>query len=235
MILFLNSDYVGMDLILAVDLRKGYVVHGIAGDRERYRPLDWAGSPSAEPVEFVRTLRPKYLYIADIDRIEGTGSHDDLIRKCARLVTRCYVDRGVRTPCDYLTGKNIVTIIGTETAGDDLSRYKKGYLSIDVKNGRVISSGRTPVDMLVEADRRGFEGCIILSLSAVGTRKGIEPEGTLRSYRSAYSRTLFYGGGVSTVDDLKALAGAGFDGAIIATAVHRGAVPLAWVQEGRVC
>jgi phosphoribosylformimino-5-aminoimidazole carboxamide ribotide isomerase len=224
-----------MDLILAVDLRNGEVVHGMSGNRDRYLPLDWGHSASAEPVEFVRALRPKFLYIADLDRIEGTGSHDTVIRTCAKLVDRCYVDRGIRTPDDYLTGTNIVNVIGTETCGDDLTRYQEGFLSIDIKHGRVIPSGRKPVDLLVEADRLGFPGCIVLSLDAVGTEKGVELQQTLRSMRLAYSGTLLYGGGVATVEDLRQLADAGFDGAIIATALHRGAIPLAWVQEGRLC
>lgn len=226
---------VALDLILAADLRKGQVVHGMSGNREAYLPLDWGASASTEPVAFVRAIRPKYLYIADLDRIERTGSHDAAIRLCAELVERCYVDRGIRTPGEYLCGKNIVNVIGTETAGDDLSRYHAGFLSLDIKNGKVIPSGRRPVDMLVEADRLGFDGCIVLSLSAVGTRKGIEAEDVLRSLRSAYPGTLIYGGGVSTPGDLLLLAAAGFDGAIIATAVHKGAVPLAWVREGRIC
>ncbi len=235
MILFLNSDYVKMDLILAVDLRNGRVVHGTSGNRGQYLPLDWAHSPTADPVPFITALKPRFIYIADLDRIERTGSHDDVIRACAALVERCYVDRGIRQPGDYLSGKNIINIVGTETCGDDLSRYRNGFLSVDIKHGKVIPSGRTPVDVLAEADRLGFEGCIILNLGAVGTQKGIDPEKILRSLRSAFTGTLLYGGGVSTVADLRILAGAGFDGAIIATAVHRGEIPLALVQEGRVC
>lgn len=224
-----------MDLILAVDLRNGEVVHGMSGNRNQYMPLDWGHSRSAEPVEFVRALHPKYLYIADLDRIEGTGSHDGVIRACAMLVDKCYVDRGIRTPDDYLAGKNIINVVGTETCGDDLTRYKGGFLSLDIKHGKVIPSGRKPVDLLIEADRLGFEGCIILSLGAVGTQKGIDPQQSLRSMRLAYQGTLLYGGGVATADDLRQLADTGFDGAIIATALHRGAIPLAWVQEGRLC
>jgi len=224
-----------MDLILAVDLQNGKVVHGMSGNRGQYLPLDWGLSPSAEPLAFISALCPKYIYIADLDRIEGTGSHDAIIRACAKRVDRCYVDRGVRVPGDYLSGNNIVNVVGTETCGDDLSRYKKGFLSIDIKHGKVIPSGRTPVDILVEADRLGFTGCIILNLGAVGTGKGIDPDAALRSMRSAYRGTLLYGGGVSTADDLHSLARAGFDAAIIATAVHRGIIPLAWVQEGRIC
>jgi len=225
----------GMDLVLAMDLRHGAVVHGKAGNRTEYLPLVWGISTTSEPLRYIEELRPKNLYIADLDRIEKTGSHDDVIRACARRVSCCYVDRGIRTPLENLKGDNIVNVIGTETCGDNLSRYKSGFLSLDIKHGKVIPSGRTPVDLLVEADRMGFEGCIILNLGAVGTQKGIDQEHTLRSLRSAYSGKLLYGGGVATTDDLHRLADAGFDGAIIATAVHQGKIPLTWVQEGCLC
>ena len=224
----------GMDLILAMDLRHGAVVHGKAGNRTTYLPLDWGISASCEPISYIEELRPRYLYIADLDRIEKTGSHDDVIRACAQRVSCCYVDRGIRTPDEYLKGEHIMNVIGTETCGDNLSRYKGGFLSLDIKHGTVIPSGRNPADVLVEADRLGFEGCIILNLGAVGTQCGIDVSG-LRSLRSAYSGKLLYGGGVATHDDLHRLADAGFDGAIVATAVHQGKIPLPWVQEGCMC
>ena len=93
-----------MELVLALDLRRNMVVHGKSGLRETYKPLDWGISPTAEPVGFIQAIAPKYIYIADLDRIEGTGSHDAIIRTCAGLVERCYVDRGIRSPTDMLPG-----------------------------------------------------------------------------------------------------------------------------------
>ena len=234
MIVFANSDCVGMDIVLAMDLRHRAVVHGKMGNRAAYLPLDWGISGTAEPLPYISRLRPKYLYIADLDRIEKTGSHDDVIRACARNVVCCYVDRGIKTPDEYLSGDHIVNVIGTETCGDDLSRYHDGFLSLDIKHGRVIPYDRSPVDVLVEAERLGFKGCILLNLGAVGTRSGID-QMELRALRSVYSGKLLYGGGIAAKNDLYRLAGAGFDGAIIATAVHCGEIPLEWVQEGRFC
>jgi len=48
-------------------------------------------------------------------------------------------------------------------------------------------------------------------------------------------RRLLYGGGVAGVDDIHLLSDIGFDGAIIATAVHRGTVPLDWIRRGCQC
>ena len=149
MIFYPNSGFgLSMELVLALDLRRNKVVHGKSGMRATYKPLDWGLSPTAEPTGFVKAVAPKFLYIADLDRIEGTGNHDRLIQECACLVDRCYVDRGTRSPADLLAGPNIENIIGTETSLADLSRYNGGYLSVDVVNGKVIPTGDSPETVL---------------------------------------------------------------------------------------
>jgi phosphoribosylformimino-5-aminoimidazole carboxamide ribotide isomerase len=220
-----------MDLVLAMDLKEGRVVHGKRGERSTYRPLTWGLSPTAEPVPYLEYLRPALLYIADLDRITGVGCHDREIRACARMVQRCYVDRGCRAPEDQLSGENIVNIIGTETAGGDLSGYRSGILSLDIRDGRVIPGNQDPLDILREAERLPFEGCLILDLGAVGTEEGLSAD-RLAGYRAAYPGYLLFGGGVAGEQDLELLATEGFDGAVVATAVHRGLIPLDAVRRG---
>ena len=145
-----------MELVLAMDLRQIWLYMAKTGERAGYKPLDWGCSPTAEPVGFVKEIAPKFLYIADLDRIEGTGSHDAIIRHVRTVVVSCYVDRGCRSPGDFLHGKNIKNIVGTETGGSDLGEYHGGFLSIDVKDNRVIPSGENPVDFLVGRKRLGF-------------------------------------------------------------------------------
>lgn len=223
-----------MELILAMDLKGGRVVHGKSGQRAGYKPLDWGCSPTADPIGFVRAIAPKYIYIADLDRIEDTGSQDRVVAECARQVSACYVDRGCRSPEDFLSGYHIINIVGTETGREDLSNYGGGFLSLDIKNGRVIPSGFDPVQVLRQANGWKFEGCIILNISAVGTETGLDEE-SLEKMRAVYHRKLFYGGGVATVADLFLLRDKGFDGAIIATALHHGAIPLDWIRKGYIC
>ena len=223
-----------MDLILAMDLKENLVVHGKSGHRETYKPLDWGISPTAEPAGYVRAIRPKYIYIADLDRIGRAGSHDQVVRECAREVSGCYIDRGCSSPGDFLTGYHITNIVGTETGGEGLLQYRSGFLSLDLKDGKVIPSGRNPIDMLRQANGWKFEGCIILNISAVGTETGLDPD-LLAQMRAVYHRRLFWGGGVATTGDLFKLRDAGFDGAIIATALHHKKIPLAWIRKGCVC
>ena len=223
-----------MELVLAMDLKGGLVVHGKSGQRETYKPLDWGCSPTAEPIGFVKAITPKYIYIADLDRIERTGSHDRIIAECARLVSTCYTDRGCQSPDDFISGYHITNVMGTETAGKDLSRYGGGFLSLDIKNGHVIPYGRDPVDVLRQANGWKFAGCIILNIGAVGTEIGLNRE-MLETMRAVYHRKLFWGGGVAAAADLEALSDAGFDGAIIATALHHKKIPLTWIRRGRIC
>ncbi|HMA05306.1 MAG TPA: HisA/HisF-related TIM barrel protein [Methanomicrobiales archaeon] len=222
-----------MDLVLALDLMKGRVVHGARGERSTYRPLLLPGIPSSRPEEIVSAISPRFLYIADLDRITRSGNHDDAIRACSRLVGRSYVDRGIRSPADYLEGENLVNVVGTETGGRDLAGYPGGFLSVDVKDGKVIPGGEDPRVILAMAGGWAFEGCILLNLGRVGTGSGLSPE--IGEFRDICKRRLFYGGGVASVADLEQLREAGFDGAIVATGVHRGTIPLEWVRRGSLC
>jgi phosphoribosylformimino-5-aminoimidazole carboxamide ribotide isomerase len=218
-----------MDLVLAMDLKGGLVVHGMKGERESYRPLTWGLSASAEPAPYLEQLHPRHLYIADLDRIAGSGSNDAGIESCCSRVERCYVDRGTRSPEDYLPG--VINMVGTETAGNDLSVYRGGFLSLDLVRGRVIPGNRDPLVVLREAGALSFEGCLILNLGSVGTGEGL-PSG-LEEFRRLYDRTLLFGGGISGENDLDLLSRKGFDGAVVATAVHRGNIPVEALRRGR--
>ncbi len=223
-----------MELVLAMDLKDGLVVHGERGDRMNYRPLTWGASPVADPEGFIRHIRPRSIYIADLDRITGAGSHDGLLARCNQLVRHCYADRGCRGPEDLLSLEHFENVIGTETAGNMLTRYKSGYLSIDMKEGKVIPSGRDPMEYIRSANELCFDGCILLDISGVGTSKGLDQE-LLIQMREAFSGRLLWGGGVASVEDLEMLGNSGFDGAIVATALHTNTIPVEIIRRGIFC
>ncbi len=95
-------------------------------------------------------------------------------------------------------------------------------------------AGKSLSEVLASACRWNFDGCILLNVSAVGTGGGINHR-MLKKLRSAYDRPLYYGGGVATTGDLDEISQAGFDGAIISTAVHRGTIPVEWIRRGSCC
>ncbi|PWR72028.1 HisA/HisF-related TIM barrel protein [Methanospirillum lacunae] len=223
-----------MDLILAADLKSGKIVHGKSGRRDEYRPVQTPLASTAEPIRYLQEIRPRYLYIADLDRITDAGNHDLLIPDLAGLVDSLYLDRGCRSPDDMLDCPGVKNIVGTETVGSDLSAFRGGFLSVDMKEGLVVPGGEDPAQILDAAKSWSFDGCILLDIGGVGTRRGLDRP-TLERFRVAYQGRLFWGGGVSGMEDLTLLASCGFDGAIIATALHSGAIPLIMIREGCLC
>ena len=223
-----------MDLYLATDLKSGCIVHGKSGMRESYAPVTSIHASTAEPIAFIDQLQPKYLYIADLDRICGTGDHDSLIPHLAERTECILLDRGCRGPDDMLHIAGVKNIVGTETAGDVLDRFTGGVLSVDIKNDLVIPWKSDPVSFLSSCSRYHFEMVILLDIGRVGTRRGLS-SGMLSAFRAAYPGTLLWGGGVSSEDDLVLLAKSGFDGAIIATAVHTGIIPVEYFRRGTFC
>lgn len=223
-----------MQLICAIDLKGSQVVHGRAGRRSEYAPLIWGISPTAEPRGYIEAVQPHSIYIADLDRIAGVGSHDQTVLGLGDLVSRCYIDRGCKGPDDMLIAPFIENVIGTETTGGDLFGFSGGYLSVDVKDGRVIPGGEAPDQILSRAEDWGFSGCIFLHITAVGSEGGINRT-DVEQIRSHTDLPLLYGGGVRDPDDLQTLSDAGYDGAIIATSIHTGKIPVEYIRRGSFC
>lgn len=220
-----------MYLILAIDLKGGMVVHGSSGHRNSYKPLIWGLSPTAEPGAYVRALSPRFIYVADLDRIMRSGENTREALSCSMLVSRCLLDRGAVGPADFLCDPRITDIASTESSLADFSLYPGGLLSVDTRDGKVNPSGDDPRSILVQAESWSFSGAIILDVGAVGTGRGIDAR-LLEGFRNAYGKQLLYGGGVAGPGDLDLLAALGFDGAIISTAVHKGRIPPDAVRRG---
>lgn len=221
-----------MNVILAMDLMDGYVVHGKSGNREEYRPLTWGLSPSAEPHSYMSVMKPRYAYVADLDRIGLCGDHTETILRLKSTPEKLWVDRGCSIPEEYLPG--VQNVVGTETADAPFEEFSGGYLSVDVKDGKVIPSGRDPIEVIREADSYAFDGIIFLNISSVGTETGVDL-GFIKQIRAATQKPLIYGGGVNAQTDLRILCDAGYDGVIISTAVHKGKIPISIIHEGTFC
>lgn len=223
-----------MDLYLATDLKSGLIVHGMSGMRDHYLPVRSLHADTADPIGFISQIRPKNLYVADLDRISHSGDHDRLIPELAALTDLLLVDRGCRGPHDLLDLPGVKNIIGTETAGDLLDQFSGGVLSVDMKDGKVIPWNTDPAEFLLSCQSYSFEMVILLDIGGVGTKRGLD-ESRLKSLRDAHSGPLLWGGGVSDGADMVMLADAGYDGAIIATAVHTGAIPVEYIRRGTFC
>lgn len=223
-----------MDLYLATDLKSGSIVHGMSGMRDQYLPVRSLHADSPDPLRFLEQIRPKYLYVADLDRICHTGDHDRFIPGMAERTSQLLLDRGCRGPGDMLSHPRVKNIIGTETAGEILDTFSGGVLSVDMKDGKVIPWNADPAGFLSSCSDYSFEMVILLDIGGVGTKKGLD-SARLSTYRESYAGSLLWGGGVASLGDLVLLSDLGYDGAIIATAIHTGVIPVEYIRRGEMC
>jgi phosphoribosylformimino-5-aminoimidazole carboxamide ribotide isomerase len=219
-------------------------VHGIGGDRARYEPVESAillsrGDALGLAQAYARVLASSELYVADLDAIAGHEPQYAMHRALSRT-SRCWIDAGVATEeraCALIDVGADRVVVGLETLPDFRALRAvvarlgadRVVFSLDLRDGRPM----TPVDALRELSPRelarravdaGTETVIALDVARVGSAGGAD-ETLMRELRAALPGVdLIAGGGVRDRGDLDRLAAAGADGALVATAVHRGAI-----------
>jgi phosphoribosylformimino-5-aminoimidazole carboxamide ribotide isomerase len=232
-----------MRVIPVIDLKGAAAVHAVRGERERYRPLRSELVTGCDPVAVARAVRDKLgldeLYVADLDAIAGRRAHRETIAALAREV-RVMVDAGVTEVAQVgrLLELGVArVVIGTETLANEraLARLRAALpdaplvLSLDLRAGRVLSAEPalqrlSAPEALARLGRAGVREAIALDLARVGSGAG--PDVALARELSARfpDVELLSGGGVRDLADLHALAEAGVAGALLATALHSGAI-----------
>jgi phosphoribosylformimino-5-aminoimidazole carboxamide ribotide isomerase len=228
-----------MRCILALDLLGGVVVRGVRGDRERYRPINEYSQvvATAVPAEVIGAMRPRETYIADLDRITGRGDNLPIIAGLSKI-TRTLVDAGARLPGDVARLRPVSrsVILGTETASLALIQECKGpdtIVSVDMKAGQMMACDPalrvSPLEVVRMLDDYTLDALILLDVARVGSGEGIDIS-LVASAASASRHPIIVGGGVRDAEDLDRIGAAGGAGAIVASAIHSGALPLQVIQ-----
>jgi phosphoribosylformimino-5-aminoimidazole carboxamide ribotide isomerase len=232
-----------MRVIPVIDLKRGVAVHAVRGDRERYRPLRSRIAEGSDPVRLTRAVRERLgldeLYVADLDAITGEDGGSAVVAALAREAT-VMVDAGAATAAAVARLLELGVarvVIGTESLpGTEALRRLRAdlpdaplVLSVDLRGGRLLSpdpalAGIAPANALARLAESGVGEAIVLDLMRVGSAEG--PDVTLLAELHARfpELELLAGGGVRHAGDLRALAEAGASGALVATALHGGAI-----------
>jgi phosphoribosylformimino-5-aminoimidazole carboxamide ribotide isomerase len=229
-----------MRCILACDLKGGIVVKGVRGERDRYGPIAPASRivDTSSPAGVIAKIKPKETYIADLDRIMGVGDHLSTIKTLSGM-TRTMADIGVSGAADFETARGVAhaVVIGTETAPLSVIEQCQGpetILSLDMKRGRTMCRDRaldlTPMDAIKLFNGLELGAVILLDISRVGSGEGIDIP-LVEAAVSASRHDIIVGGGVRDVPDLDLLEKCGASGAIVASAVHDGRIPLDMLRD----
>jgi phosphoribosylformimino-5-aminoimidazole carboxamide ribotide isomerase len=233
-------------IIPAIDLKDGSVVHASGGDRAAYHPIETPLGPSDDAVAIARALlamsEAPALYIADLDAIEGVGNHFELCRDLSSALpeTALWIDAGFSnvTDCAFWLPLGATLVIGTESLSfsEDWQELRASFgenlmLSLDFD-----AKGQRGPNTLFAESAHWPDRIIVMSLDRVGTGDGPDIERLRNVVERAGSRSVYASGGIRDIGDLEAAAGAGASGALIATALHRGAVTqkeIAALLQGR--
>lgn len=216
----------------------------MGGDRARYEPVESAilsgrGDALGLAQAYARVLASTELYVADLDAITGDEPQYAMHRALSRA-SRCWIDAGVATEeraCALIDAGADRVVVGLETLPEFRALRAivarlgadRVVFSLDLREGRPLTSVEalrelTPSELARRAVDAGAETVIALDVARVGSAGGVD-ETLMRELRAALPGVdLIAGGGVRDREDLVRLAATGADGALVATAVHRGAI-----------
>ena len=228
-----------MILYTAIDMLDGQAVRLRQGKRDDVTVF-------GNPVELAQKWRAKgaeWLHLVDLTAaFEGKTAHLPLIREVvAAFDGQVELGGGLRTMQDIeLRVKAGVKrcIIGTAAAENpdlvcEACREFPGYIAvgIDAKNGLVATRGwvetstLTAVELALRMRDMGVKDVIYTDVSRDGMMQGPNVDATRRLIE-ATGMDVIGSGGVSCLDDLRALCDAGCAGAILGRAMYEGAFTL---------
>ena len=220
-------------IVPVLDLKSGQVVHARAGERARYLPIRSTLAAGSEPravLDGIISLAPfRCVYIADLDAIEGRGSHRALIADLSRhhRGIEFWIDAGFATAAAAadIADRRTIPALGSESLRDEselaAASARMGaagwLLSLDYRGDRFIG----PPAIETRSDEWP-ERVIAMTLSRVGGGAGPDLARLAAVQLLAGTRRVFAAGGVSGPADLDRLASMGVAGALVASALHDG-------------
>ncbi|MHA2387045.1 MAG: HisA/HisF-related TIM barrel protein [Candidatus Thorarchaeota archaeon] len=230
-------------IIPVMDIMRGHVVHGIAGQRNKYRPISSSLVDGANPLDVASAFQKHFgveeIYIADLDAIMRRGNNlkhtQDVLENLHLTVL---LDGGVSSKKDvekFADAGIPKVVVATETI-ESLETLKeitdaageKVIGSLDLKNGKTLSSSadfrnKDPLRVAHIFEEYEIKELIVLELSLVGSGRGPIHD-SLKVVSENTDLRVIAGGGVRNREDLQSLHSIGVEAALIATALHKGGI-----------
>lgn len=237
-----------MNIFPAIDLYAGQAVRLYKGDYAQMTIYDPDPLNTAKKFEQVGA---KYLHMVDLEGAKTGGTPNaDTIRRIVEN-TGLFVElgggiRSMEVIERYLSLGVRRVILGTAaiTGGDFVQRAVEQYgdaiaVGADVREGFIAIKGWTEqsamtLDGFMEKFQRiGVKTVICTDISRDGAMRGAN-RAMYNDLQKKYAMDIIASGGVSTMDDIRALKAMGLYGAIVGKAYYTGAIDLAQaIREAR--
>jgi phosphoribosylformimino-5-aminoimidazole carboxamide ribotide isomerase len=228
-----------------LDLKGGRVVRGVAGEREKYRPIVSTLASSSIPREVASAFQTLFgfqeIYLADLDAIDGAPPTLAIYSELQSLGVNLWVDAGIRVAEQIvpLFDARVTTIVaGLETlAGPDVlseiiqrAGAERIIFSLDLRKQKPLAAFAAwreadPISIAGEAFALGVRRLLVLDLASVGMSGGTGTEELCRNLSWTHPvLEIIAGGGVRDIDDLRRLRDAGVQNVLVASALHDGRI-----------
>lgn len=227
-------------LLPAVDVREGQAVRLVQGELAQQTNY---GSPLDAALDF-QNAGAEWIHLVDLDAAFGTGSNHELLAEViGKLDIKVELSGGIRdeetlqralaTRCERIN-------LGTAALEDPgwtasvISRFGNQIaVGLDVRGHTLAARGwtRDGGDLFETISRLDRDGCaryVVTDVNKDGTLQGPNLN-LLREVCAATNKPIIASGGVSTLDDLRALrvlTELGVEGAIVGKALYAGAFTL---------
>lgn len=229
-----------MVIFPAIDILGGKAVRLLKGDYEKVTVY------SDDPYSVARTFVSKgckAIHIVDLDGArEGSAVNMAIVRTIAQIPDiLSEIGGGIRnldTVCRYLDAGISRVILGTAALENPaflkeaVGRFgERIAVGVDMKDGKVAVKGwletskKDGLEFLRELEDMGVRSAIVTDISRDGAMRGTNLE-LYKSIASCCKLDITASGGVSSLDDVKALKETGVYGAIIGKAYYTGAIML---------
>ena len=229
-----------MKLFPAIDLYDGKAVRLYKGDYNQMTVY------SENPIEIARDFEncgAKYIHLVDLEGArDGTTPNIEIVKQIANETTLfCEIGGGIRsmeTVDAYLNAGVDRVILGTAAVKDPVfleqavAKYKeKIAVGVDVKDGFVAIKGWVEkseyscFQFCEKMQELGVKTIICTDISKDGAMKGTNRE-LYKELSQKFSLQITASGGVSDIEDIKALRQLDLYGAIIGKAYYIGAIDL---------
>ncbi len=238
-----------MRVIPVIDLMHGVVVRGVAGQRDKYRPIESLLASDPRPESVGRALAAcgyREVYVADLDAIAGDEPAWEVYERLQQLGLSLWVDAGVaqRERARELAtfradGQSLGAVVaglesmsGADALEEIISEVgpQRLIFSLDLKLGAPITrngafEGLSPLQIAMLTLRLGVRRMIVLDLASVGMGQGVPTAPLCRALHCQDAELeIIAGGGVRGPADLRALEATGCNAALVASALHDGRI-----------
>ncbi len=229
-----------MIIIPAIDLIGGKAVRLLKGDYAKMTV--YSERPEEVAADFA-ACGAEWIHLVDLEGAKGGGTPN--IETIKRIVSGCGLKaevgggiRNMKTIEAYADAGVSRVVLGTAAVTDPkflkeaVETYGKMIsVGVDIKEGYVAIKGWTEksafeaLDFCKKMQDTGVTNLICTDISKDGAMKGTNRE-LYKTLAAQLSLDITASGGVSSMEDVKALAGCGLYGAIIGKAYYTGAIDL---------